>query len=418
MKVADAMAAGNIPALIPMLAMYTGDEKWLRPPYAPGRQKGLDDNHDGGLPPEIQAEIRAAAAEAVASGDSTHATSHARAARADAQRRHGRGGAARVRADDRRPARPGPATAGARGGARRASARSSSAPASRGWRRRSSWPRRASRTSCSSATRPSAARGWRTDYPGAGVDTPNQLYSFSFAPYDWSMYFALRDELHAYLEQLADEFGVRERSASAPRCRRRRTTRTPRTGCRDRRRAGRCAANVVISAVGGFNKPKCPDVDLGPLRRPVVHTARWPQDLDLTGKRVGVIGNGASAMQLGPGGLRGGGACHHLPALAALGGAVRPVPRAGARADALAAAQGAALPPLVPAAVRLDVQRPDPPGAAEGPGVGAPGALAQRGSTTATASTSPSTSSPELGDRPDLLDEGGARPTRRSASAC
>ena len=48
-------------------------------------------------------------------------------------------------------------------------------------------------------------------YPGAGVDTPSALYSFSFAPRDWTMYFALRDELHAYLEQLADEFGVRER---------------------------------------------------------------------------------------------------------------------------------------------------------------------------------------------------------------
>ena len=48
--------------------MYTGDEKWLRAPYAPARQKGLDDNHDGGLPPEIQAEIRAAAAEAIARG--------------------------------------------------------------------------------------------------------------------------------------------------------------------------------------------------------------------------------------------------------------------------------------------------------------------------------------------------------------
>ena len=70
MNVHEAVAAGNIPALIPLLAMYTGDEKWLRAPYAPARQKGLDDNHDGGLPPEIQAEIRAAAAEAIAADDS------------------------------------------------------------------------------------------------------------------------------------------------------------------------------------------------------------------------------------------------------------------------------------------------------------------------------------------------------------
>jgi 4-hydroxyacetophenone monooxygenase len=46
-------------------------------------------------------------------------------------------------------------------------------------------------------------------YPGAGVDTPNHLYSYSFASYDWSMYFCLRDELHGYLEHVADEFGIR-----------------------------------------------------------------------------------------------------------------------------------------------------------------------------------------------------------------
>ena len=51
---------------------------------------------------------------------------------------------------------------------------------------------------------------WRDNrYPGAGVDTPNHLYSFANAPYDWSMYYALRDELHAYLEHVADEFGLR-----------------------------------------------------------------------------------------------------------------------------------------------------------------------------------------------------------------
>lgn len=46
-------------------------------------------------------------------------------------------------------------------------------------------------------------------YPGAGVDTPNHLYSFSFAPYDWSKYFALRDELKEYLEHVADKFDLR-----------------------------------------------------------------------------------------------------------------------------------------------------------------------------------------------------------------
>jgi 4-hydroxyacetophenone monooxygenase len=138
-------------------------------------------------------------------------------------------------------------------------------------------------------------------YPGAGVDTPSALYSFSFAQQDWSYYFALRDELHGYLEQVADDFGVRPRI---------------RFGCpvegaaydedaqewEVRLEGGETLrANVLITAVGGFNKPKWPAIEgLERFAGPCVHTARWPDDLSLAGKRVGVIGNGASAMQLVP----------------------------------------------------------------------------------------------------------------------
>ena len=50
---------------------------------------------------------------------------------------------------------------------------------------------------------------WENRYPGAGVDTPNHLYSYSFASYDWTKYFVLRDELHDYLESVADQLDVR-----------------------------------------------------------------------------------------------------------------------------------------------------------------------------------------------------------------
>ena len=46
-------------------------------------------------------------------------------------------------------------------------------------------------------------------YPGAGVDTPSHLYSFSFSPYDWTQYFAMRDELYVYFEHVADRFDLR-----------------------------------------------------------------------------------------------------------------------------------------------------------------------------------------------------------------
>jgi 4-hydroxyacetophenone monooxygenase len=113
------------------------------------------------------------------------------------------------------------------------------------------------------------------------------------------MYFALRDELHAYLEQLADDFGVRERirfdtevlAATYDAEAQEWEVRTP---------GETLHANVVITAVGGFNKPKWPALPLDAFAGTVVHTARWPEGLSLAGKRVGVIGNGASAMQLVP----------------------------------------------------------------------------------------------------------------------
>ena len=144
-------------------------------------------------------------------------------------------------------------------------------------------------------------------YPGAGVDTPSALYSFSFAQQDWSMYFALRDELHGYLERLADDYGVRDRVRFNTEVRRAAMTR-PRSNGSSRPGTTRCAPPSLITAVGGFNKPKWPSLPLEHFEGPVVHTARWPDDLELAGQRVGVIGNGASRDAVRPGGLRGGGA--------------------------------------------------------------------------------------------------------------
>jgi 4-hydroxyacetophenone monooxygenase len=146
---------------------------------------------------------------------------------------------------------------------------------------------------------------WENRYPGAGVDTPSALYSFSFAENDWSLYFALRDELHDYLERVASEFGIRPKirfnteviSASYDEPHQEWTVRV-------RRPDGALetlSANVVISAVGAFNRPKMPAIPgLDRFDGRCVHTARWPDGLELSGKRVAVIGNGASAMQVLP----------------------------------------------------------------------------------------------------------------------
>ena len=146
---------------------------------------------------------------------------------------------------------------------------------------------------------------WDNRYPGAGVDTPNHLYSYSFAPYDWSMYFALRDELHAYLEHVAGQFGLRSqirfgtevKSAVYDETEQRWLVNVQKTGGS----LEVLKANVVISAVGIFNPIKMPNIKgLDRFAGPSFHSARWPADLDLKGKRVAIIGNGASALQIGP----------------------------------------------------------------------------------------------------------------------
>jgi 4-hydroxyacetophenone monooxygenase len=142
-------------------------------------------------------------------------------------------------------------------------------------------------------------------YPGAGVDTPNHLYSFSFAKYDWPTYYALRDDLHAYLQHVAREFEL------APHIRCNTRVETARYD-----EAGQCwkvavtrpdgtaevlAGNVLISAAGIFNPPVWPRIPgLSSFKGPCFHTAEWPEDIDLAGKHVAIIGNGASCMQVGP----------------------------------------------------------------------------------------------------------------------
>jgi 4-hydroxyacetophenone monooxygenase len=119
------------------------------------------------------------------------------------------------------------------------------------------------------------------------------------------MYFALRDELHAYLEHVADKFGLRSHIRFGAEVKaaeydkedqRWLVTVRDADGSREVLKA-----NVLISAVGIFNPIKMPDIKgLERFAGPCFHTAQWPADVDLKGKKVAIIGNGASAMQIGP----------------------------------------------------------------------------------------------------------------------
>ena len=147
---------------------------------------------------------------------------------------------------------------------------------------------------------------YENSYPGCGVDTPNHFYSFSFEPnHDWPEHFSKRDELWTYLERCADTYDIRRHvrfetevtSAHYDVARRRwRVTIQPASGASET-----LEANVLISAVGQLNRPAMPDIpNLHDFKGPMFHTARWNHDISLEGKRVAMIGTGASGMQTGP----------------------------------------------------------------------------------------------------------------------
>ena len=147
---------------------------------------------------------------------------------------------------------------------------------------------------------------WRENaYPGAGVDTPSHLYSYSFATRDWTQYFAMRDEIVTYVDDVVDAHDLRRHIRFRTEVQRAEYDEaTAQWDVHLRTADGRAEvvrANVVISCAGAFNPPVVPPIPgLDTFAGPHFHTAQWPADLDLTGKSVAVVGSGASAMQVVP----------------------------------------------------------------------------------------------------------------------
>lgn len=147
---------------------------------------------------------------------------------------------------------------------------------------------------------------YENTYPGCGVDTPNHFYSYSFRRNpDWSGYFSKRDELYGYFEQCADEFGIRDKIQLETEVRGMRYDDEAKLWTVTVRRADGSSetlqANAVVSAVGQLNRPVIPEFDgLDRFKGEHFHSARWRHDVDLSGKRVAVIGTGCSAVQLVP----------------------------------------------------------------------------------------------------------------------
>ena len=147
---------------------------------------------------------------------------------------------------------------------------------------------------------------WRDNtYPGAACDVPSQLYSFSFAPNpDWSMSFSPQPEIQAYIRRVAEESGTLDRF-------RFHTTlesatwdddaQVWRTEVSDATGRHTITSTTLVVGAGGLSEPKLPDIDgIEEFGGELFHSARWDHDVDLAGKRVAVIGTGASAIQFVP----------------------------------------------------------------------------------------------------------------------
>jgi cation diffusion facilitator CzcD-associated flavoprotein CzcO len=139
-------------------------------------------------------------------------------------------------------------------------------------------------------------------YPGVAVDIPSFSYQFSFAQRsDWSRVYAPGEELRGYAKDIVDEHGLRTKMRFGTRI----------TGATfDEQEdhwelqtsdGDRLVARYVVVATGALSQPKPVDIEgVDEFAGETVHTARWDHELDLSGKRVAIIGTGASAVQVIP----------------------------------------------------------------------------------------------------------------------
>ncbi|GAB3067820.1 flavin-containing monooxygenase [Pedococcus soli] len=144
---------------------------------------------------------------------------------------------------------------------------------------------------------------WRDNrYPGCACDVPSRLYSFSFDQKpDWSRDYATADEIWGYLRGVADRYGLRDRItfgadlvAAEYDAERERWALTAADG-------RRWTADALVLGVGALHEPARPDIPgLDDFAGAVMHTAQWPERDDLDGRRVAVVGTGASSVQLVP----------------------------------------------------------------------------------------------------------------------
>jgi 4-hydroxyacetophenone monooxygenase len=311
LDLSSAIAEADIRCLLMVLVHVTGDERWLEPPYKPKRDVRLIPEPDAGLPPEIQDKIRAAVLNLFAHGTPRPVIADPgdelmlkmmRACLGEnvapeyaPLMREEMGFVAREARWSRRPSNQALAHhhvlivgAGVCAIALAVTLGHLGIPYT--------------------VVEKNAELGgtWYVNrYPGCGVDTPNHSYSYSFGSRNtWTRYFCRREELLDYLKKVAAEYGIGEHL-------RLNTQLTSSRWDDDKRRwistlktpvgEESFESTVLISAIGQLNDPSRAhfkgEEDFQGL---ILHSALWSEGVELDGKRVAVIGTGATSMQLVP----------------------------------------------------------------------------------------------------------------------
>lgn len=143
-------------------------------------------------------------------------------------------------------------------------------------------------------------------YPGCRVDNPNHMYSYSFEPsHDFPQFYSTQPVLLDYFRRVADKYELRRHIRFETEVKEAlfdeeralwRVIVEPKGGKRET-----LEANALVTAVGQLNRPRLPDIaGADSFAGPSFHSARWRSDIDVVGKRVAVIGAGASAYQFVP----------------------------------------------------------------------------------------------------------------------
>lgn len=141
----------------------------------------------------------------------------------------------------------------------------------------------------------------QNSYPGAAVDVQSPLYSISHEPYAWSQMFADQAELEQYTHRVLDKYGLRQKCLLGANVRQVRWDETAQCWHIDTDAKGSFRARTLINASGPLSTPVIPNFPgRDSFRGKSFHTNNWDHGYDYSGKRVAIIGSGASAAQVIP----------------------------------------------------------------------------------------------------------------------